>query len=456
MKKFAIKTLILLFALQIMLPAGYACAKAFDFSAYPDMGVAIVETNSGDTVLANNPQTRYYPGSITKLLTLITALDSLSLTEEITVGADMLALVMPDSSLAYLAEGETLSFEQLVYAMMLPSGNDASKVVAVYAGRKLLSDPAASAKTAYDAFIAQMNAKAQALGMKDSSFTNSDGYDDPDNYSTPNDLILLGKEALRHAVIAESAGTYYYYAKTNKAEHHWYSTDLFLYPSFDNLTGFRSARRGINPYFDERVNGLKTGTTDIGGKTFLLSADDESMSLIGVFMNVPMADADEIWDRASVINDFVYENFTRKALIDETNRTAEYKVSNHGFLKSPTLTLAAASDLCAVLDKETADSVSIQFTPAASAAQLKENGKLKLLADIKAGDEVMLATFQSSDGMVKTMAFVAVSDYRKLGAVDIALYIASAAVCLLLLCRLIYVLTHAKKLRKTGNGRKTV
>lgn len=443
---------ILTFALILFPKTAYA--KVYDFSAYPEMGVVIYETNTGDTIVSNHPDERYYPGSITKLLTALIVLDYSNLTDELTVTKEELDMVEPYSSVADLVAGETLTVEQLIYALMLPSGNDASKVLAVNTGKKILANDQATNSDAYNAFIRQMNLKAKLIGMKNSNFSNSDGYDDENNYSTPSDMIILGREALKSEIIRKTASTRYKSVKTNLAQHNWYSTDVFLYENFDGAPDLASGLSGRNPYYDTRVTGLKTGFTDMGGRCFLLTASSNGMDIVGIVMRVPDS-KNKIWDRTLALIKFVYDNYTYTKLINDENRNYAYKVSNHAFLINSALTLSAQQDSAACVDNTLLEGITMNITPNPEKAELKENGKLKLLSDIKAGDEVAYATFVNGDTIIKTVPFIATSNYRKMGIIDVLLYALSLFLILLVVWKAVKVADKNNKTRRKRNERKT-
>ena len=445
-----------LLALSFIAVPSPAYAASYDFSSFSDMGSIVYEMNSGDVIIQNNPDTRYYPGSITKLLTAVTALDYLSLTDEITVTQEMLDLVEANSSVADLEAGEKLTVEQLLYALLLPSGNDASKVLAISTGSKILNDNTATIKACYTAFVSAMNSKAKTIGMTASNFVNSDGYDDTDNYSTPRDLILLGQSALKVDVIKNICASKYQYVETNKTKHYWYSTNLFLYSSFDGLTAY-TENSGENPYYDSRISGMKTGYTDIGGRCFLFYGESEGLKLIGVVMNVPAENSDLIWNRCSSVVDFSFDHFTVTPLITEDNNDFSYKISNHGFFSSWKMGMASTGNISACVDKTLVDGITMTVEPVDTIAEMKSNGKLKLLTNVQKGDTVAYAVFSSGDTVVKKVALLAQKNALKAAWYDYALFVISGLLILGVIVRIFNELRHKKIKRiKRKNGRKAV
>lgn len=213
--------------------------------------------------------TQVYPASITKLFTAYVAMQHLEATTQVTAG-DALDFVVPGSSVAKIESGDVLTVEQLVEAMMLPSGNDAAYVLACEAGRHIKNDPQLSASAAKDAFVAEMNAQAAALGMTGTHFVNPDGIHDTNHYSTFGDLAILGKLALGNETIMKYAAT----AKDKVTLHgetlEWKNTNKLI--------------DRTNSYYCPYALGLKTGQTPDAGSC-LLSAFrmDDTELIIGVF-----------------------------------------------------------------------------------------------------------------------------------------------------------------------------
>lgn len=224
-----------------------------------------------DTFLnsSGDATTQVYPASITKLFTAYVAMQYLAPNEQITVG-DALDFVVPGSSVAKLEAGDVLTVEQLVEAMMLPSGNDAAYVLACEAGRRIKNDPQMGIYTAKDTFVAEMNIQAAALGMTGTHFVNPDGIHDTNHYSTFGDLAILGKLALGNETIMKYAAT----AKDKVTLHgetvEWKNTNKLI--------------DRTNSYFCPYALGLKTGQTPDAGSC-LLSAFrmDDTELIIGVF-----------------------------------------------------------------------------------------------------------------------------------------------------------------------------
>jgi len=212
---------------------------------------------------------KVYPASITKLFTAYVALQILDPETVITAG-DALDLVGYGSSVAEIAKGDELTVETLVQAMLLPSGNDASYILAAEAGRTITQNPSLSASQAVAQFMKEVNGMARILGLRGTHFTNPDGYHAYDHYTCVGDLVTIAKLAMDNSTIAK-------YAVTTSAEvtfasgtKQWHNTNFLIDPASD--------------YYCAYATGLKTGQTPAAGSCLLSSFDvDGSRYVIGVF-----------------------------------------------------------------------------------------------------------------------------------------------------------------------------
>ncbi len=220
--------------------------------------------------LLGNPTDRVYPASITKLFTAYVALQYVQPEDQITAG-DVLSMVYPGSSVANIEKGDVLSVEQLVEAMLLPSGNDAAYLLAEAAGKALKQDDTLSASQAVTAFMEQVNSQAAQLGMTGTHFDNPDGIHTDNHYTTFSDLVILGQKCLENETIMK-------YAKVSSEEvtlggresAKWENTNSLIVPA--------------SPYYCPWATGLKTGQTPSAGSCLLSSFDVEGARyLIGVF-----------------------------------------------------------------------------------------------------------------------------------------------------------------------------
>ena len=220
--------------------------------------------------ISGSPADKIYPASVTKLFTAYVAIEFLGADHSVTAG-DALDLVAAGSSVAEIEKSNVLTVRQLVEGMLLPSGNDASYILAVEAGRTLKKNSSLSAIEAAAAFVMEMNAQAKLLGLNNTYFANPDGIHSEEHYTTFADLAKLGMLALEDPTIREvamvSRENVTFQSGQTKT---WTNTNALIDPE--------------SPYYCPYAIGLKTGQTPYAGSCLLSAFEYEGTTLlIGVF-----------------------------------------------------------------------------------------------------------------------------------------------------------------------------
>ncbi len=230
----------------------------------------VYDCDAGAFVDQSAPETeRVYPASITKLFTAYVALQYLP-AKTVLTAAEELEMVVWGSSVAELKQGDCLTAEQLVEAMLLPSGNDAAHVLAAAAGRVIAADESLSAATAVDVFMEQMNKQAQQLGMTGTHFVNPDGIHDGEHYMSFADLAKLGKLSMENATVMKYASVGKETVELQEGPVVWENTNALIQPD--------------SKYYCPYAVGLKTGQTPSAGSCLLSAFRTEEQNLIiGVF-----------------------------------------------------------------------------------------------------------------------------------------------------------------------------
>ncbi|RHV69142.1 D-alanyl-D-alanine carboxypeptidase [Clostridium sp. OM02-18AC] len=216
---------------------------------------AVFGVDTKEVIFQKNPFERLYPASITKIMTALIAIRDGNLDDQVTVGQETV-ITETGASLAHINPGDTLTLEQLLYGLMLPSGNDAGAAIAVYL----------SGST--ETFAEKMNETAHALGATDTHFVNPHGLSDEDHYTTAYDLYLIFQEAMKYPEFQKIVGTVSYTASYTDAggqtkTQEWKNSNQYL-------NGKSKAPEGIT------VLGGKTGTTRAAGSCLILGCQDEN------------------------------------------------------------------------------------------------------------------------------------------------------------------------------------
>lgn len=231
----------------------------------------VLNCNSQTVLYEKNATDSIAPASTTKLLTALTVLDYCSLDATVTIGEEI-NLVAPDASTAWLCIGDELTVNQLLVALLFPSGNDAAYALAAYTGRIISDHTEASTDQALSTFMEAMNRKAESLGATHSCFVCPDGYDTPGHTSTVTDLACIASACLQNDTICQIAGSY-------EITNTWSNGQSATYNNTNEL---------LNPsseYYCPEVIGLKTGRSTEAGNCLISAAVIHQQTYLVIIMN---------------------------------------------------------------------------------------------------------------------------------------------------------------------------
>ena len=224
-----------------------------DVSGVPDVeakSAIILCGDTGEIIWEKNDDEKMEPASMTKLMTALLAVENLKPDQEVEVTGE--AAAMPETKI-YLQTGEKITVEELLYGLLLESGNDAAIALAI-----------ATAGSVED-FAAMMNERAKEIGCTNTNFVNPSGLADENHYSTARDMVMIAKEALSNETVRKIAGT---------AEHTIPATNAYEERNLENTNYFL---KGV----DKEVNGkkIKVDKYDgvFGGKTGYVGEDKAAL-----------------------------------------------------------------------------------------------------------------------------------------------------------------------------------
>ena len=227
---------------------------------------AIIYGESGDVFWEKNADAKMAPASMTKLLTCLIVVEKLKLNEIVVIDAEVEAIEPIELG---LVEGEEISVEDLLYASLLLSGNDAATALAIKVSGSVSE------------FADLMNDKAEAIGCKNSNFTNPSGLPDENQYTTARDMALIAKAALSNETIRKISGTTEYTVPaTNLSEKREVRNfNLFLRGAeFD----YNGTEIKVDKY--KGVFGGKTGTLGDDYTTMVTGLKVDGMDVYSVVM----------------------------------------------------------------------------------------------------------------------------------------------------------------------------
>ena len=215
-------------------------------------GYLLLDYHSGQVLAERNPDQRMEPASLTKMMVSYIVADELKkggikLDDKVTVSEKAWRMT---GSRMFIEVGEKVSIGDLLKGMIVQSGNDATIALAEHIGGSEQS------------FVALMNQQAQRLGLNDTHFVTATGLPDPEHYSTPRDLAMLGK-----AIIRDFPEQY----------------DLYSMKSF-KYNKISQNNRNTLLWKNEAVDGIKTGHTESAGYCLVASAIENDMRLISVVL----------------------------------------------------------------------------------------------------------------------------------------------------------------------------
>lgn len=237
---------LLVLAFQTFIPTGQARVHVSAQNA------VLIEQDSGEVLFEHNAHERQSVASITKVMTAIIAIESNQMDDMIKASRNA---IHTEGSSIYLEEGEKMQLEDLIYGLMLRSGNDAAMAIAEHIGES------------EEGFVYLMNEKARWIGMTNTNFANPHGLEEDNHYSTAYDMAILMQYAMNDETFREISGTSMHTANTRT--YGWQNKNKLLTQLYENTTGG------------------KTGFTKKAGRTLVTTAEKNEHELIAVTLNAP-------------------------------------------------------------------------------------------------------------------------------------------------------------------------
>ncbi|MBQ9519226.1 MAG: D-alanyl-D-alanine carboxypeptidase [Firmicutes bacterium] len=273
------------------------------------LGAVLMEKESGRIVYGRNADKAMAPASTTKIMTAVIVLENSRLDKVVCV--DKEACAAPKVKMG-LKAGEKITVEQLLYALMLQSSNDAAVALAI--------DTAGSVEH----FAALMNAKAVEIGCKDTLLVTPNGIDKGGHHSTARDMALIASYALDNADFCRIIQTKNVNFKTDKASYSVYNHDRFL-----------------NEY--SGALGIKTGFTGKAGHCFAGAARRNGLTLISVVFASGWGNAgkESKWRDTKALMDYGFKNYKYRQIVKKGTFVRDINVKNGA---EKTLRLVLAKD----------------------------------------------------------------------------------------------------------------
>lgn len=289
-----------LIALAALCPARGAAADEPDIQAG---SYVLIEAGTRKVLIGENAHLKLPMASTTKIMTALLAIERCSLDDLVETPAQAYGV---EGSSMYLGLGETLCVRDLVYGLMLVSGNDAAVALAVHMGGSI------------EGFAQIMNERAKELGCLNTHFVTPNGLPNDGHYTTAYDLALISAKAMEYEAFRNIVSTEYYRTQTGSVIRTLKNKNKILW-QYDGGCG------------------IKTGYTKAAGKCLSFAAERDGMTLIGVVLNCP-----DMFNSAMSLLDYGFDNFEMASAVKKGQTVARVPVENG---RSYALALEAEEDI---------------------------------------------------------------------------------------------------------------
>jgi len=391
----------------------------------------LIDGTTGQVLYTKNENATLEPASTTKMITCLLALENLDMNTVLTIDAET---PFTEGSRIYLLEGEQITVENLLYALMLESANDAAVALA----------KAISGST--EAFAVKMNERAKELGATSTNFINPNGLHLEGHLSTVYDLAMIAKGCMENETFRMLCSTYYHYipATNMQDERHMYNTNRLLY---DEKT--LVPVNGVNvPAKYEGTIGIKTGYTSHAGGCLVSGAERDGTFLIAVVMN--STDAGRFGDSIALL-DYGFAGYHTVKAADITDDMGKTQVKR-----------GAVSEV----GLELADSAYVTLPIEASSSVLSTKIVLneEIKAPIKKGDELgRLEIYEGERNLMTTVPILASAEVGEgtvlsvFGIENRTAYIiyavAGVIIALMLILTISYIVLKRRQIRRRRERR---
>lgn len=378
--------------LSTIAPAFADYDPGFDVDAE---SVYLINLDTGKVIYEKDADKKIYPASTTKIMTALLALENIPDLDAPQIELKLYiqnALSGTGASLAGILRGESFSPRELLYASMLPSGNEAAMMLGDYVGDGSL-----------DYFAEMMNERAAELGAVNTHFVNASGMHDDDHYTTAYDMYLITKAALENETFRQIVSTRYYYAGEDQNGNplHWNTTNFLISPG--------------STYYYPYATGVKTGTTDEAGRCLVSTAEKNGYHYLMVMMGAPQYDSNGekleenmVFKQSIALYDWAFGSFSNKTLIEKDLGVGEVplKLARGG---KDYLLIKSGEVFTDLLPNEIeASSITLELDlPAVVNAPVKEGEQVGTIRLMLAGEEIgsvpAVAAEQADASLIATL-----------------------------------------------------
>lgn len=362
---------------------------------YSDSAI-IVNLDCNTIIHEKNADKKQFPGPLVNIMTAVVCMENCTdLSQEITIDEDVYSYLYnteyPDD-LRYgnILDGDILTYDDLLYAMMLTSSVEASETIAYNIG---------GGDTAV--FVEMMNKKAAELGMTSTNFTNATGMYNSEQYTTARDMMILTQYALEKSHFEDISSTYIHEPSVPNFERHpveekwrWFHSNIMM--DEENKKYYQGAK------------GIKTGNLELGGRNIVTTARRDGHNYLVIGLRAPINDEDGNTafyhiDDAIQMFDWAFRHFSYEVVLAETAELGELPVDladgNHYVLARP------------------AEEISLLWCDDVDLSLISRDNitwyNKKLQAPVKKGDALGRVTLEYSGEKLADVELIAVSDVER-------------------------------------------
>lgn len=356
----------------------------------------VVNLDCNTIIHEKNADKQQLPGPLVNIMTAVVCMENCTdFSQEITIDEDVYSYLYnteyPDD-LRYgnILDGDKLTYDDLLYAMMLTSSVEAAETIAHNIG---------GGDTAV--FVEMMNQKAAELGMTSTNFTNATGMYNPEQYTTARDMMILTQYALKKSHFEDICSTYMHVPSVPNFERHpvdekwrWFHSNIMMDEE--------------NKNYYKGVKGIKTGNLELGGRNIVAMARKDGHSYLVIGMRAPINDEDGNVafyhiDDATQMFDWAFNHFSYEVVLAETAELGELPVDladgNHYVLARP------------------AEEISLLWYDDIDISLISRDNitwyNKKLQAPVKKGETLGRVTLEYSGEKLADVELVAVSDVER-------------------------------------------
>ena len=385
--------------LSAITPAFADYDPGFDVDAE---AVYFINLDTGKVIYEKDADKKVYPASTTKIMTALLALENIPDLDTPQIELKLYiqnALSGTGASLAGILRGETFTPRELLYAALLPSGNEAAMMLGDYVGDGSL-----------DYFAEMMNEKAAELGAVNTHFVNASGMHDDDHYTTAYDMYLITMAALENETFREIVSTNYYYAGEDQNGNplHWNTTNFLISPG--------------STYYYPYATGVKTGTTDEAGRCLVSTAEKDGYHYLMVMMGAPQYDSNGekleenmVFKQTIELYDWAFSSFSNKTLIEKDVGVGEVplKLARGG---KDYLLIKSGEVFTDLLPNEIeASSITMELDlPAVVNAPIKEGDQVGTIRLMLAGEEIGSVPAVAAEDVDASLIATLIDQFKRL------------------------------------------